>query len=217
MNHKINKKSILPVLALFILNNLISGQNTIDKIDSPTDSLSLTKVIQQVISTYPSVKVAEEAIRNSDSKIALAKTGYNPVVDLTASFANLAPVTKLTFPGLGTFQLYPGNNYSASINYQELVYDFGRTHQNIALENENKKIGEQSLEQVKQKLSLYTVSNFYTLLYLQAAIEIKDEQLDALKEHLQYIEKVMATGAATEYQVFQQKSKFRLWRVRKLT
>jgi outer membrane protein len=207
MNHKINKKSILPVLALFLLNNLMSGQNTVDNINSANDSLSLTKVIQQVISTYPSVKVAEEAIRNTDSRIALAKTGYNPVVDMTASFANLAPVTKLTFPGLGTFQLYPGYNYSATINYEQLVYDFGRTHQNIELENENKKIGEQSLEQVKQKLSLYTVNNFYALLFLQAAIKIKDEQLDALKEHLQYIEKVMATGAATEYQVLTTKVK----------
>ena len=39
------------------------------------------------------------------------------------------------------------------------------------------------------------------MLYLQAAIKIKDEQLAALNEHLQYIEKVMATGSATEYQV----------------
>jgi len=39
------------------------------------------------------------------------------------------------------------------------------------------------------------------LLFLQAAIKIKDEQLTDLKEHLHYIEKVMATGSATEYQV----------------
>ena len=202
MNNQINKKSILFSFALIILFTSISaGQVANSKMQLTTDSLSLKTVIQQVISTYPSVKVAEEAIRNADSRIGLAKTGYNPTVDLTASFANLAPVTKLSFPGLGTFQLYPGNNYSASLNFQQLVYDFGRTHQNIELENENKAIGEQTLEQVKQKLSLYTINSFYTLLFLQAAIKIKDEQLSTLNEHLQYIEKVMATGSATEYQV----------------
>ena len=134
---------------------------------------------------------------------------------MTASFANLAPVTKLSFPGLGTFQLYPGNNYSASLNFQQLVYDFGRTHQNIELENENKAIGEQTLEQVKQKLSLLTVNNFYTLLFLQAAIKIKDEQLAALNEHLQYVEKMMATGSATEYQVLTTKVRYLQLRVRK--
>ena len=202
MNNQINKKSILSSFALIILFTSISaGQVANDKMRLTTDSLSLETVIQQVISTYPSVKVAEEAIRNADSRIGLAKTGYNPTVDMTASFANLAPVTKLSFPGLGNFQLYPGNNYSASVNFQQLVYDFGRTHQNVELENENKAISEQTLEQVKQKLSLYTINSYYTLLFLQAAIRIKDEQLSTLNEHLQYIEKVMATGSATEYQV----------------
>jgi outer membrane protein len=208
MNNLINKKLILSILMLHIfLNGIIYGQSAVDNAKPTADSLSLKSVIQQVISTYPSVKIAEEAIRNADSKIGLAKTGYNPIIDITASFANLAPVTKLTFPGLGTFQLYPGNNYSASLNYQQLVYDFGRTHQNIELENTNKTISEQTLEQVKQKLSVYTVNNFYTLLFLQAAIKIKDEQLATLNEHLQYVEKTMATGSATEYQVLTTKVK----------
>jgi outer membrane protein TolC len=206
MNKQISKKSIFLIFALvMIFNCTVFGQNATDKDKPSGDSLSLKSVIQQVISSYPTVKVAEEAIRNADSKIALAKTGYNPVVDLEASFADLAPVTKLSFPDLGTFQLYPEYNYSASLNLHQLIYDFGRTHQNVALENENKAIGEQSLEQVKQKLSLYTVNNFYTLLFLQAAIKIKEEQLATLNEHLQYVEKVLATGSATEYQVLSTK------------
>ena len=131
----------------------------------------------------------------------LAKTGYNPVVDLTASFANLGPVTKLTLPDFGTFQLYPGNNYSASVNYQQLFMISEGHTRTLNLKMKIKIIGEQTLEQVKQKLSLFTVNNFYTLLYLQAAIKIKDEQLSTLNEHLQYIEKKMATGSATEYQI----------------
>lgn len=207
MNNQIIKKSILFLLMLLpLLSSVLPGQGIINTNMKPSsDSLSLRSVIEQVIANYPAVKVAEEAINYADSRIGLAKTGYNPVVDITASFANLAPVTKLTFPSLGTFQLYPANNYSASINLQQLVYDFGRTRQNIELENENKAIGEQTLEQVKQRLSLLTVNNFYTLLFLQAAIRIKDEQLTALKEHLQYVEKMMATGSATEYQVLSTK------------
>ncbi len=202
MNNRINKKSTFTFLVLFMaVNSVLFGQNAMDNAKSSTDSLSLKNIIRQVVTSYPSVKVAEEAIRNADSKIALAKTGYNPIVDVTASFANLAPVTKLSFPGLGTFQLYPANNINASVNYEQLVYDFGRTHQNVAMENENKAIGEQTLEQVKQKLSIYTVNTFYTLLYLQSAIKIKDEQLATLNEHLQYIEKMISTGSATEYEL----------------
>jgi outer membrane protein len=209
MNNQINKKSILSLSMLFILfNSIIVGQVAIDLKDKPSiDSLSLKNVIEHVVASYPSVKVAEEAINNADAKIGLAKTNYNPVIDMTASFANLGPVTKLTIPSFGTFQLYPGNNYSASINYQQLVYDFGRTRQNVELENENKAIGEQTLEQVKQRISLFTINNFYTLVYLQAAIKIKDEQIATLSEHLQYIEKMVATGSSTEYQLLSTKVK----------
>lgn len=208
MNNQLIKKSILFLTILIILpQGNTFGQSATYQVNPAADSLSLKATIQQVISTYPTVKVAEEAIRNADSRIGMAKTGYNPVVDMTASFANLGPVTKLTLPDFGTFQLYPGNNYSASVNYQQLLYDFGRSHQNVELENESKALGEQTLEQVKQKLSLYTVNSFYMLLYLQAAIKIKDEQLETLKEHLNFVEKMLASGSATEYHVLTTKVK----------
>ncbi len=205
-NHIIKNSIILLLILLFFQYSILRGQSIIDTNLKPTgDSLSLKSIIEKVIANYPAVKAAEEALNYADSKIGLAKTGYNPVVDITASVANLAPVTKLTFPSLGTFQLYPSYNYSASVNLQQLVYDFGRTRQNIELENENKAVGQQTLEQVKQRLSLLIVNNFYALLFLQAEIKIKDEQLTALNQHLQYIEKMMATGSATEYQVLSTK------------
>jgi outer membrane protein len=209
MNNRIFKKSILTSLVLFLaMNTLMTGQvsdNTVRQ--SGADSLSLTGIIKQVIANYPTVKVAEEAINNADSRIGLARTGYYPEADITGNFSNIGPVTKLTIPDMGTFQLYPNNNYSASVNYRQVLYDFGRTRQSIDLENAGKSINIQTLEQVKQKLSLLTVNNFYTLVFLQAAINIKDEQLGALHEHLDYVEKLRATGSATEYQILTTKVK----------
>ncbi|MCX6255593.1 MAG: TolC family protein [Bacteroidia bacterium] len=209
MNNQIKIRSILPAITFFLfINSIINGQVTFStKVKPDTDSLSLKSIIGLVVTSFPSVKAAEEVLNNANARIGLAKTGYYPEVDLTANFSNLGPVTKLTIPEMGTFQLYPDNNYSASINYRQLVYDFGRTRQNIELENENKLIGEQALEQIKQKMSLYAVNNFYTLVFLQAAIKIKDEQLAALGEHLGYVEKMMATGSGTEYQILATKVK----------
>jgi outer membrane protein len=209
MNKKNKKWIILLTVAILsiVSYNVKSQTNPGNSSLNTTDSLSLKVIISQTLKNHPSVKSAEEAIYNADARIGLAKTGYYPQVDLNANFTNLGPVTKLTLPSFGTFQLYPGNNYSASVNYQQIVYDFGRTRQNIDLENENKTIGEQALEQVKQRMSLYAVNNFYTLVYLQAAIKIKDEQLAALADHLEFVEKMMATGSGTEYQILATKVK----------
>lgn len=208
MNNRINKLLIFPAILLILIDGSIYGQDVLVTKNKPvTDSLSLKEIIEQVVSSHPLVKNAMEALNNADARIGLAKAGYYPEADLSANFSNLWPVTKLTIPDLGTFQLFPENNYSASINYKQLIYDFGRTKQNIALENENKAIGEQTLEQVKQRLSLLTVNNFYALVYIQAAIKIKEEQLIALDEHLKYVEKMRSTGSATEYQVLATKVK----------
>jgi len=209
MNNQVFKKNILYVIIMILfINNTIDGQTSNStRIKTDIDSLSIKSTIEKVVTSYPSVKVAIEAINNADARIGFARTGYYPEIDLTANYSNLGPVTKLTIPDLGTFQLYPENNYSASINYKQVLYDFGRTRQNIAIENEGRTISELNLEQVKQKLSLYTVNIFYTLLYLQAAIKIKDEQIAALNEHLNYVEKMSATGSATEYQILSTKVK----------
>jgi outer membrane protein len=203
MSIKINFRSFLVLFSQVILvTGIASGQPSgNDNAVQYTDSLSLKYIIERVVTTYPTVKVAEEAINSADARIGLARTGYNPEFDLTAAFSNLGPVTQLSIPDMGTFKLYPENNYTAGVNVRQVVYDFGRIKKNVSLENENKSISEQSLEQVKQRLSMLAVSNFYTLAFLQAAIKIKEEELDALKEHLSYVEKKMATGSSTEYEV----------------
>jgi outer membrane protein len=202
MNNTVLKRSFLIILIFILgLNNILTSQVPAENSNTGTDSLSLRTIIERVISSHPTVMAAEEAINNANARIGLAKTGYYPEVDMTANFANIGPVTKLSIPDMGTFQLYPANNFNASVNYKQVVYDFGRTRQNVAIESQGKALNEQTLEQIKQKLSLFAVNNFYTLAFLQAAIKIKDEQLMALKQHLSYVEKMMATGSATEYQV----------------
>lgn len=207
MNNRIIFKFIIASFILLLsFTTIAECQVPISLKDKPnTDSLALKDIIKLVITTHPAVKGAEEAINNADSKIGLAKTGYYPEVDLTGSFSNLGPVTKFTIPDMGTLQLFPANNYSTAVSYRQVVCDWGRTKQNIDFENQNKAIGEQTLEQVKQRLSFIAVNNFYTLLFLQSAIKIKEEQLVALNEHLGQVNKMMKTGSATEYQVLSTK------------
>jgi outer membrane protein len=210
MNNLYKYRSYILSTSLIVILSI--SANCQDKLGpavaSKSDSLSLKSVITEVISTHPTVKGAEEALRNADARIGLAKTGYYPVVDAAASYSNIGPVMKLSIPSMGgTFQLYPENNYSATVNYRQLIYDFGRTRTNIEMENEGKKIGEITLDQVRQKMALAAINNFYTLAFIQHAIKIMDEQLAALQDHLKFIETMKSTGSATDYQVLSTKVK----------
>jgi outer membrane protein TolC len=83
----------------------------------------------------------------------------------------------------------------------QTITDFGRTDKNIMLEQQGKELSNQSVEQVKQKLSQLAIGNYFALVYLQEAIKIKFEQLNTLNEHLRSVKKKQETGSATDYEV----------------
>jgi outer membrane protein TolC len=113
----------------------------------------------------------------------------------------MGPISNISIPDLGSFSLVPHDNYSATINVNQTIYDFGKTEKSILLEKQSKELTLQSVEQVKQKLSQAVIANYYTLVYLQEALKIKDQQLETLNEHLKFIKKKQETGSATQYEV----------------
>lgn len=187
-------------LTIWLLPAGIKADNPENQVVS-NDSLSLEILIEEIIKNHPSVKEAEETLKNADARISLARTGYYPVIDASAGFSNIGPVLKIDIPQIGEMQLFPENNYSGAVNYRQIIYDFGRTRQNVKLETGNKTISIQTLELVKQKMSLAAINGYYSILYLQEAVKIKNEQLATLEEHLRYIRAMQATGSATDYQI----------------
>ncbi|NVO11936.1 MAG: TolC family protein [Bacteroidales bacterium] len=201
MNNKNYMRLYISLFFITLLPSiLLKGQSSENAL-LPGDSIELSKIIKDVIQNYPSIKEAEEAINSSDAKIGFAKSGYYPEIDITANYSHIGPVSTLTFPGLGTFQLYPNNNYSSYINYKQNIWDFGVTKQNIEFENKSKQIADQSLNFVKQKLAITVINNYYAILYLQKAIQIKQQQINTLNKHLDFVKKKMETGSATEYEI----------------
>jgi len=163
--------------------------------------LTLNEILNEVIHNYPSIKKAQTDLESSDAKIGLAKTAYLPNVDVAAAYTLIGPTSTISIPGLGSFQMNPASNYSAMLSVTESIYDFGKTQKNIAFEKQSRELAGLSVEQLKQKLSGMMVGNFYSILFLQEAIKIKDEEMLTLKAHFNFVEKKEASGSATKYEL----------------
>ena len=159
------------------------------------------QVIAKVISNYPSVKKAELDIESSNAKVGLVKSGYYPFLDLASSYSHLGPTSEISLPGMGTFNLYPADNYSVTLNANQQLYDFGKTKKSVDMEMQAKALSQLSLEQLKQRLSLSVLGNYYSIVYLQEAIRIKEDELRNLNDHLRFVEKKVAAGSATQYEI----------------
>lgn len=185
---------VLPVLGI-----LVAGTAKCETL--PTDSLSLKSIIEEVTTNHPAVKKALEELNIADAKIGLAEANYLPNVDFSTSYSRIGPVATIHIPDMGSFSFVPHDNYSAAVNVNQTVYDFGRTDKAVQLEKQGKELTRQTVEQVKQKLSQAVIANYYTLVFLQEAIKIKDEQLKTLNEHLSFVQKKQSTGSATQYEI----------------
>lgn len=164
------------------------------------DSLSLNSIMQAVMSNYPSLKKVDKELTAADAKIGLTKTAYLPDINLAGSITRIGPVTSIPFGGK-TFQLTPENMYSVGVSVNQTLYDFGKTEHGVALDKNSKELVQLSAEQIKQKLSTAVLANFYSICFLQKAIQIKDEQLKNLFDHLNFVQKKEATGSATKYDI----------------
>jgi Outer membrane protein len=164
------------------------------------DTLFINQAIKEAVETHPTILQAVEALKAADARIALAKSNYQPTVDGTATFANIGPAPSIDFGGK-SFKMAPNNNYNAAINVNQMVYDFGRTKSDIAIEEQNKNLTGITIEQAKQRIASSVVGTYLSLLYLQMAKDVKDEQLRTLNGHLDIVTKKKATGSATEYEI----------------
>jgi len=196
MIHQINRYLffLLPVAGILSTGTLKS-QSLV------ADSLSLNAIISEVTANHPLVIKAMEDLNVSDAKIGLAESNYQPSIDFASSYSRMGPISTITIPDMGSFSFVPHDNYSATINVNQTIYDFGKTEKSILLEKQGKELNLQSVQQVKQRLSQAVIANYYTLVYLQEALKIKDEQLLTLNEHLKFIKKKQETGSATQYEV----------------
>jgi outer membrane protein TolC len=199
---KRNKKKRIVFILISLFPFFVSGQsmNQLSNLDV-NDSLTLKQIIQQVTSTHPTVLKAQDAINSAEAGISLARSGYYPDISGQAGYTRLGPGSKLSFPMLGTFELYPQNNYNAELDVRQTIYDFSKTSRNVKMQESGKTISEKSVELVKEKLDLVTVISYYTLVYLQEALKINDVEIDNLKDHLAFITKKKETGSATQYEI----------------
>jgi len=189
------------IIIIFLSAILSSVYSLMAQPHSTIDSISLRSILKQVITNYPAIKKSEQEMNVADARVNLARTAYLPDISINSNYAHIGPLSSLDVPGLGSFSLYPADNFSASVDYRQSIYDFGKTAKNVAFENQNKEIANLSTEQLKQRLSLSVINIYYSIIFLQEAIRIKDEQLNTLNGHLQFVEKKKATGSATQYEV----------------
>lgn len=181
------------ILFLIIINNDYPQELV-------TDTLTLDGTVKLTLVNQPLLMQAFEQVNAADAKIKQQNTFYYPQVDGNLSYTRIGPIPSLGFGGMN-FSLAPANNYDAHITASQLVYDFGRRDALIDLFKTYKLSSEDKISLIKNNLTYQTVQIFYTILFLEKSVEVKNEQINTLEKHLDITTKKFQSGSATDFDV----------------
>ncbi|WP_163710334.1 TolC family protein [Mangrovibacterium lignilyticum] len=161
----------------------------------------LDSLLQQMIRNNPAVLKAQQSLVQADEQMQLVQSALRPMVTGGASYTRVGPISKFDLPGIGEAELNPADNISAGINYEQTLYDFGRTGKLVAVEQARKLLLNESIEQLQEQLSLKLINSYFQVVFLQNAIEINDEEMATLQEHKQTVTKKLDAGTSTKYEL----------------
>jgi outer membrane protein TolC len=183
---------LLLIILIVLISEICHGETT------GPDSLSLNEAIKLAIQNYPLIKQQQEKIKAAEYRIDEQKSFYYPDIRGEADYARIGPLPSFVFGGEELI-LAPADNYNIQVGLNQQIFDFGKRDASIELMKSYKQSASDNVDLIKSNLTYQTLQTFYSILFLQQSISVKDTQIAALNAHLDVTNKKVQTGTATDY------------------
>lgn len=162
------------------------------------DLLTVEDAVKLVLERNHSLQEAEHAIALFNARVEQNRSGFLPGIRANLSYSRIGPVTEIEIPEMGTFKLYPANNYDLHAGLRQLIYDSKRTEESVNLSRSQVEGAVDRWELLKRDLEFQTVQLFYSILFLQENIRVQADYVQVLNDHLLITQKKVDIGTATE-------------------
>jgi outer membrane protein len=184
------------VLALIVLGR----SQLLAQVPIP-DSLTVQQTVQLVLGSHPAVQQSSASIIAAGARVDQSRSSLYPQIAAAGSAVRTAPVPSLDVPGVGSFSLVPRMRYVAGLTASQTVWDFARRSTAVELARSRGDTAATHRDLVRSRLAFLTIDDFYAVLFLRRSLEVEDEQIDALNQHLAVIQQRVRTGVATNFDV----------------
>ncbi len=164
------------------------------------DSLTIAEAIQRVIATHPAVVAAMNGVSESQAQVKARETAFSPIVDAEGTYSRIGPTPTIKF-GSESFSLFPADNWDGHVSVLHTLYDGGRRKMAVEEARSRQVSAEENVDLVKSGLAYGTVQAFYGVLFLQQDLQVQDDEIRALTQHLRITQGKVQAGTATDFDV----------------
>ncbi|NTU91791.1 MAG: TolC family protein [Chlorobiaceae bacterium] len=161
-------------------------------------SLTLDEAMRLTREHNPRALQATDEVKAASARVTQARSAWFPQISAKAGYQYIDPVSEISFGGV-PMKFMPNDNYDARITAEMLLFDFGRSGRTVDMAKSGREAATHKRDMTLRDLSLATVRSFYSVLFLQEAVKVKDKEIAALQQNLDHMQKRYQEGVATRY------------------
>ncbi len=166
--------------------------------------LTLQQAITLALDQNAQVLQARESIAGAAAKVSESKSAEYPVVNTQASYSRMGPIGEYTVsigPTMPPITMKFGieNSYSAGVNVQHSLFNWGRTQAGIDMSDAGLRLSETSLALARQTAAYQVIQLFYGILVSKEAIGVLNQSISSLESRLTSMKSRYDSGLASNF------------------
>lgn len=192
-----------------------AGERTVTASEVGLDSgstLSLDRAVRTALAYNPTIVRAQQNVVIADARARSALSYYLPSLSSSINYSysesedsynqndNSQSIPNINLQDLMGNNQDP-NNYSISLNIDQLLFDFGRTSASVRQANLNRLTAQERLRLAQNNAAYQARLAFYDLSKAEALLSVSDEELKQFELTLKNISLLAEVGRLTSFEV----------------
>jgi outer membrane protein TolC len=146
------------------------------------ETLTISRCIDIALSKNPNILAAMNIVEINRSRIGEARSGYYPQLSATGSYSKINPVPGTAAAPLGIRNRF--DQYSASVNLNQNIYDFGKTSSSVDVSKSNFESSRSDLSTSQDTIILSVKQAYYGVLQAKRNRDVAADVIKQFQLHL---------------------------------
>ncbi len=195
---KYSRFSIKIILSGLAMNALIALSNPSSAQAQGPLKLTLSQAIQYAVNNKPLIKEAEDQVSVAWAKADELNSAFLPHAAISLNYTRIGPTPFISIPIMNNEKFYIAtpDNFNEYIGVQYLIYDFNQRKETLKLLHSNEVTEAEKINIIRNQLAYETAQVYFSILFLNTSVNVMDQQIKDLEEHLTVAKKLVATGSS---------------------
>ena len=207
-------RNVFP-LAFFLLCGLYATAVCGAQATEAQKVLTLKEAIELALKNQPTMEAQYGQVLSGEAKTGQAVGGYYPHLNLGSAYTRIWPVGARTSSTTSLAGLPPGSyiptgttaaaqtyeQYAATANLSQLLFDFGKTGAQVGVQRLNTQAARHELENVRDQVIFNVKQAYYSLLSAQRARAVAEEAVEQFRNHVEYARALFESGTKPKFEV----------------